>query len=226
MRSSFVTLAAFAGALVTLTSSEAAGGCCAHLETPGSRVFEEATPKTRESPPPDPSPRPTPLDYEAERLAVGNTYVDVFRTLQDDNSCSRFFGGPRVAVSVFNEFARRLRRKSLNVNNVGLIMSGSYTWYQDMESGASYRLFDEATINNNGPFVAVPSPSGTRFQIGRFPAATRPARALMLLHELGHLIRGPEGWLLQPDGGDAALSDRNTRTVESRCIEQLLALRE
>jgi hypothetical protein len=72
----------------------------------------------------------------------------------------------------------------------------------------------------------VPSPSGPRFQVGRFPAASRPARALMLLHELGHLIRGSEGWLLQPDGGDAVLSDRNTRTVESRCKEQLLALRE
>jgi hypothetical protein len=48
----------------------------------------------------------------------------------------------------------------------------------------------------------------------------------MLLHELGHLIRGPAGWLLPNDGGDAALSDRNTRTVESRCSEQLLALYE
>jgi hypothetical protein len=42
---------------------------------------------------------------------------------------------------------------------------------------------------------------------------------------MGHLIRGQDGWLLPNDGGDAALSDRNTRTVESRCLGQLLALR-
>jgi hypothetical protein len=226
---SFVTLAVSAGALVATfgaTPAKAADGCCAQLETPGSKVFEAEWPEARDAPPPDASPQPTPLDADAERLEVGDAYEDVFHALKDDNACSRFFGGPRVAVTVFNEFARRLRRRTLGVNSVGLMMSGSYTSHHDGKSGARYRLFDRAAINSNGPFVVIPPPSGTRFQVGRFPAATRPAKALMLLHELGHLIRGPDGWLLPNDGGDASLSDRNTRTVESRCIEQLLALRE
>lgn len=232
MRSSLVTHAVAAGAVLLAGAAfgaapaKAAGGCCADIEAPGTKVFEELRLEVRDAAPSDARPQPTPLDQEAEGLAVGETYEDVFRALKEDNSCSRFFGGPRVAVTVFNEFARRLRRRTVGTADVGLVMSGSYTWYQDGRSGASYRLFDEAAINSNGPFVVVPSPTGTRFQVGRFPAATRPAKALMLLHELGHLIRGPAGWLLPNDGGDAALSDRNTRTVESRCIEQLLALRE
>ncbi len=230
MRSSLVTRAVAAGAISLAVAAfgaapaKAAGVCCAGFEAPGMKIFEETPPEPRDATPPDASPQPTPLDHEAEGLAVGETYKDVFRALKDDNACSRFFGGPRVAVTVFNEFARRLRRKMLNEGNVGLIMSGSYTSYRDGRSGASYRLFDEAAINSNGPFFVVPPPSGARFQVGRFPAATRPARALMLLHELGHLMRGPSGWLLPNDGRDVALSDRNTRTVESRCIEQLLAL--
>ena len=232
MRSSLVTHAVAAGAMLLAVAArgaapaKVAGGCCADIEAPGTKVFEELRLEGRDATTPDARPQPTPLDHEAEGLAVGETYEDVFRALKDDNSCSRFFGGPRVAVTVFNEFARRLRRRMMGTAAVGLVMSGDYTTYQDGRSGASYRLFDEAAINNNGPFVVVPPPMGTRFQVGRFPAATRPAKALMLLHELGHLIKGPAGWLLPNDGGDAALSDRNTRMVESRCMEQLLSLRE
>lgn len=232
MRSSCVPLSIFAGALVAAAAlgagpAAAAGGCCGSPEAPGTRVFEEVRPEAGGVSPPGAAPRPTPLDYEAERLAVGGvTYRDVFRVLREDNPCSRFFGGPRVAVRVFNELARQLRRKPVGGGDVALTMTGSYTWYQDARSGASYRLFDEASVNSNGPFYVVPPPSGARYQVGRFPAASRAGKALMLLHELGHLIRGPSGWLLPNDGGDAALSDRNTRTVESRCLGQLLALRE
>ena len=232
MRSSFVTHAVAAGAALLASAAlgaapaEVAAGCCGGVEPPGTKIFEEMMPEAAEATTPAAAPQPTPLDEEAGALAVGETYGDVFRALKDDNSCSRFFGGPRVAVTVFNEFARRLRRRTLGAADVGLVMSGSYTRYQDRRSGASYRLFDQASVNSSGPFYVVPPPSGARFQVGRFPAATRRAKALMLLHELGHLIRGPAGWLLPNDGNDAALSDRNTRTVESRCLDQLLALRE
>ena len=232
MRSSLVTHAVAAGAIslavvaAGTAPSKAAVGCCANVEAPGTKIFEETMAEARDATTPDPSPQPTPLDTEAEGLAVGETYGDVFGALKDDNACSRFFGGPRVAVTVFNEFARRLRKRTLGAGEVALVMSGGYTSYRDGRSGASYRLFDEAAVNSNGPFFVVPPPSGARFQIGRFPAASRQAKALMLLHELGHLIRGPSGWLLPNDGRDAALSDRNTRTVESRCIEQLRALRD
>jgi hypothetical protein len=207
-------------------AARAAGGCCGDPEAPGTKVFDEVRPGAGGVKPPGASPRPTPLDHEAEGLAVGSAYRDVFQLLKDDNPCSRFFGGSRVAVKVFNELARQLRRKTLGAGDVGLVMKGSYTWYQDARGGASYRLFDEAAVNSNGPFFVVPPPSGARFQVGRFPATSRAGKALMLLHELGHLIRGPSGWLLPNDGGDAGLSDRNTRTVESRCLGQLLALRD
>jgi hypothetical protein len=233
MRSSLVTHAVIVGTLLLAIAvfgaapAKVAGGCCAQIETPGTKIFDEPGPEAREAMlPAAAAAQPTPLDHETEGLAVGKTYGDVFRALKDDNPCSRFFGGPRVAIRVFNDFARRIRKKTLGAGDVGLVMSGDYTTYQDGKSGASYRLFDEAAVNSNGPFFVVPPPSGARFQVGRFPAATRRAKALMLLHELGHLIRGPAGWLLPNDGGNAALSDRNTRTVESRCIEQLLALRE
>lgn len=231
MRSSFVTRAAAAGAALLAIAAfgaapaRAAMGCCANIEAPGTKVFDETGAEARAAAPPDAAPHPTPLDHEAEGLAVGETYRDVFRALKDDNPCSRFFGGPRRAVTVLNEFARRIRRKAVGAGDVGLVMKGDYTFYRDGRNGAYYRLFDEAAVNSNGPFFATPPPSGARFQVGRFPATTRPGKALMLLHELGHLIRGPSGWLLPNDGGDAALSDRNTRTVESRCLGQLLALR-
>lgn len=236
MRSLFVTHAVTAGATLLAIAAlgaapaQVAGGCCANVEAPGTRVFDEklfdgtGTEAREAAPPAAVAPQPTPLD--AEELVVGRAYEDVFRALREDNSCSRFFGGPRVAVTVLNEFARRIRRRTLGAGDLGLVMSGDYTSYKDGRSGAAYRLFDEAAVNSNGPFFVVPPPSGARFQVGRFPAATRPAKALMLLHELGHLIRGPSGWLLPNDGRDAALSDRNTRTVESRCLDQLLALRE
>ena len=35
---------------------------------------------------------------------------------------------------------------------------------------------------------------------------------------------GDGEWLLPDDGGDTRQSERNTRTVESRCLKQLLAL--
>ena len=231
MRSSLFPLAVSAGALLALAAAgaapgEAAGGCCAHFEAPGVTTSLGVNPEARDAPAPEAEPQPTPLDAGAEGLAAGQAYEDVFGMLKDDTPCSRFYGGPRVAVTVFNEFARRLRKRTLGVSNVGLVMSGDYTMYHDMKTGALYRLFEEAAINRSGPFFVTPPPTGARFQVGRFQAATRPAKALMLRHELGHLVRGADGWVLPNDGGDAALSDRNTRTVESRCLGQLLALRE
>jgi hypothetical protein len=231
MRSSLVTLAVAAMFCATAAfeaaPAKAAGGCCAPTQAPGTKLFEEDwTGAGAEPATPDAGPQPTPLDSGAEGLAVGSAYKDVYGALKGDNPCSRFFGGSRVAVTVLNEFSRRLSRKTLGARDVGLVMSGDYTLYHDMRTGASYRLFDNAVVNRAGPFAAVPTPSGARFRVGRFPAWSRKARALMLLHEMGHLVRGPDGWLLPNDGGDAALSDRNTRTVESRCLGQLLALGE
>jgi hypothetical protein len=170
-----------------------------------------------------------PLDAEALELADVGSYVDVYRILREENSCSRFFGGPVRSVHAFNNFARKLRLKYLDQRGVAIRMSGGFVIYHDQRTGARFRLFEESVINTRGPFFtsAAPGPLPSRMLVGRFPVPGKGARALTLLHELGHLVRSPEGgWLLPNDGGDQRLSERNTREVEERCLEQLMALRD
>jgi hypothetical protein len=173
-----------------------------------------------------PAPVPTPLD--ARGLAVAGAYGAVFRILSAENGCSRFFGGPAGAVEAFNQLARRLSIRPLGDRTVAIRMAGQFAHYRNSTTGAAYRLFDEATVNLNGPFGPdAGRPAAPRMWVGRFPAHTRQGQALILLHELGHLVRGPDGdWLLPNDGFDHALSARNTRTVEAHCVEQLRGVRD
>jgi hypothetical protein len=179
-------------------------------------------------PPPRPDPVPTPLDLSAQNLADEGSYADVYAILKEENSCSRFFGGPAQAVEAFNQFARQLKKKVLDQRGVAVRMSGSFTTYRNHLTGASYRLFDEAAVNSQGPFYNRGQVSGgSAMRVGRFPADTRQARALILLHELGHLVRRDGGgWALPNDGGDPVLSEQNTRKVEDHCVRQLLTLKD
>ncbi|MBC7930688.1 MAG: hypothetical protein H7Z38_08975 [Rubrivivax sp.] len=230
MRLSGVSFALIAGAFVQiiLGATVNAADCCAVFDETKSMVFEETKTEEASAPLANALPAPTPLDAGLEKFADKAAYADVFHMLKDDNSCSRFFGGPNRAVEVFNQLARQLRSKSLGADSIAIRMSGKYTKFYGALTGASYRLFEEAAINSNGPFaMRVPVPWLARRQIGRFPAQTRQARALILLHELGHLIEGADGkWLLPNDGDDAGLSDQNTRTVEAHCVRQVLALKD
>jgi hypothetical protein len=167
-----------------------------------------------------------PLDTESLELADEDSYMDVYRILKEENSCSRFFGGPVRSVHAFNYFARQLRKKSLGRGGIAIRMGGGFVIYHDHRTGARFRLFEESVINTAGPFFAGPEVRQARMQVGSFPAPSRGARALTLLHELGHLVRGEGGWLLPNDGGDQRLSEHNTREVEGRCLEQLLAIRD
>jgi len=174
-----------------------------------------------------PLPVPTPFDEARVELADRDSYADAYQILSRDNSCSRFFGGPAVAVEVLNSFALRLRRRNLGDGELAIRMSGDYENYHNLRTGGSYRLFKDASLNTSGPFSRRAEVRGPeRGQVvGRFPARSRQGRALVLLHEMGHLIRGRGGvWLLPNDGYDAAQSERNTQAVEGRCVEQLLAL--
>jgi hypothetical protein len=174
-----------------------------------------------------PLPVPTPFGAAAVKLADRKSYEDAYGILSRDNSCSRFFGGPAFAVEVLNSFALRLRRKHLGDGELAIRMSGDYDNYRNLRTGGAYRLFKEASLNTAGPFSRRAEVGATAREqvIGRFPARSRQGRALVLLHEMGHLIRGPGGaWLLPNDGRDAAQSARNTLAVEARCVEQLLAL--
>src|SRR6266542_1121538 len=131
---------------------------------------------------------------------LDRAYLDARTLLDHDSPCSQFYGGSK-SEQVLDELAVRLRTASINDSKIGIKMSGSFTWFVDSESGISYRLFEEAQPN------------------------TRRARILILLHELAHLIKGPNGmWLIPDDGDNPRLSHQNTLTVESRCGEQIRAL--
>jgi hypothetical protein len=89
----------------------------------------------------------------------------------------------------------------------------------------SYRLFDKAELNLDGPFYRI-SPSHPHRIIGGFRPNTREARVTILLHELGHLIGRPDKqWLLPNDGADERLSDENTARVIAVCGRQIRRLR-
>src|SRR5205085_5591160 len=110
----------------------------------------------------------------------------------------------------------QLRDGLIRDSGVGIRMSGAFTFYSRPEKGFSYRLFAEAHINSAGPFYRAKSFPTDPFipNVGSFRPNTREARVLMLLHELGHLIVGPEGkWLLPDDANNPEQSARNTALV-------------
>jgi hypothetical protein len=232
MRSSVVSFTRAAGALVIVLScaaraAVACNACCFESLESESAAPDVGAVVAGGGARAEAAPLPAPLLLPSAGLADAASYADAFRVLSEDNSCSRFYGGPRLALTVLNSLALQLKRRSLGPGPVGIRMSGDYTIYRDGSAGGTYRLFEEAVINTSGPFLMrVVMPRAPRMQVGRFAAETRQAKALLLLHEMGHLVLAPAGnaWLLPDDGGDARLSERNTQTIESQCLKQLLAL--
>jgi hypothetical protein len=158
---------------------------------------------------------------------IDKTYLDAYTILQESNSCSRFFGGPRVATSVLNSLHPRLKKTVLAENPAGIGMFGPITTVTDFETGIRYRLFEKALVNQAGPFYQSVNyqSQGYFHKIGHFAANTREARVSMLLHELGHLLQGADGrWLLPDDGGDDVQSAANTMTIMAKCSEQVKSL--
>lgn len=174
-----------------------------------------------------PAPVPTPLRLEGKSKAYRTAYMDAYRILSEENQCSGFYGGPSAALSVFNPLMSQLRTDFDPDSTIGISMSGPVTYIDDKRTGRSYRLFAEAKINLNGPFYKNKSVFLNRpvASVGSFPPNTREARVLLLLHELGHLVQGPEKhWLLPNDGDDVRLSVRNTKTVQTQCDKQIREL--
>ncbi|HEV7860434.1 MAG TPA: hypothetical protein VGO91_17585 [Pyrinomonadaceae bacterium] len=158
---------------------------------------------------------------------IDKTYLDAYTILQENNSCSRFFGGPRIATGVLNSLHPRLKKTSLAESPAGIGMFGPITTVTDFGTGVKYRLFEKALVNQDGPFYQSVNyqSQGYFHKIGHFSANTREARVSMLLHELGHLLQGPDGrWLLPDDGGDDALSAANTMTIMNKCSAQIKSL--
>ena len=119
-----------------------------------------------------------------------------------------------------------MKNKRLENQRVAIEMSGPYSNVHNRRTGATYRRFEQVLVNTNGPLTLPPVMSSTsKHTVGRFRTGTREARALILLHEIGHLLQGPDGnWLLPNDGTSSEISIQNTNTVQSYCLKQLTAL--
>ncbi len=199
----FALLALFFGALCWPNASRAGGGN-------GPEAVAAAVPELL---------APLPKD-ETLRQA----YLDAYRVLSRENSCSAFYGGPASSVAVLNRLAASARKGTLEAEGVGIRMAGEITYGRDNRTGARFRLFERVTLNSRGVFY-----NGHLFQTGRaagepnaLPLGARGLRVTLLLHELAHLLEGPDGrWLIPNDGGDLRQSTLNTRAVLARCAEQV-----
>lgn len=174
-----------------------------------------------------PAPIPPPLGSTFENKLYADSYMDAYRILKEENTCSRFFGGALNATQALNSFMEQLRNHRLDNPDVAVEMSGAVVLVQDDKTGTFYRLFERVAVNSFGPLSVQPMPTQAhRRLIGRFPSDTRAARALIILHEIGHLVQGADKrWLLPNDGHNPELSLRNTKTVENYCLKQLTALK-
>jgi hypothetical protein len=163
---------------------------------------------------------PSPLISEDKVL--GSAYYDTVNILSSENRCSEFFGGP-TSVDIFNELVGKIRKHSLSLG-VAMRMSGTTTNIHDTKTKRNYRTFDKVSLNSNGPFyrrkIAPWQP--TVPMVGRFAPNTQEARVLILLHELGHVMKGSDGqWLLPDDGKDEGLSRANSYKIEDVCESEI-----
>jgi hypothetical protein len=172
----------------------------------------------------EPPPR---LVFAKKDWDLTKAYFDVFAILSNENTCSSFYGGSRTATIVLNDFVMRVKTRPL-LREISFQMMGRPRLIRDPATGAFYRLFDRATVNSNGSFYQRRVDPMRKFpsDVGSFAPGSRPARALILLHELGHLIQGEDGeWLIPDDGYDGEQSKANTLLVQQACRAQLKALR-
>jgi hypothetical protein len=156
--------------------------------------------------------------------ALERAYLDVFSILSEDNSCSRFYGGLPATVAL-TAMVGKLRLTYFDPH-IAIRMKGETTIFQDARTGFSFRLFSTAEVNSGGSFYRGNSLYEARLPlIAHFPPNTKEARATILLHELGHLVRTADSlWLLKDDGTDFDQSRKNTDVVLKFCREQILAL--
>ena len=167
------------------------------------------------------------LEFAKRDRDLTQAYADVFKILSDQNTCSSFYGGARFATTVLNGFAPLVKRDTL-LREVSFQMVGRPRVIRDHATGRFYRFFDRTTVNRNGSFYQRRTDPMHKLpaDVGNFAAGSRQARALILLHELGHLIEGDDGaWLLVDDGHNAGQSKENTMRVLNACRTQLDALK-
>lgn len=154
-------------------------------------------------------------------------YSDVFQILSNQNPCSDFYHGPRAATLVLNDFVAHVKPEPL-LREISFQMAGKPRYVRDHSTGVVYRLFDRTTVNTNGSFYQrrIDPMRNVPSDVGAFLPGSRRARALILLHELAHLIEGENGaWLIPDDGFNAGQSRANTLRIQKVCRAQLHALK-
>jgi hypothetical protein len=174
-----------------------------------------------------PAPLPAaPSTLVGKDPVLGKAYYDTFKILSEDNSCSQFFGGSTRATVVFNTLMGAVQKEYLD-SSVGMRMSGEITTVTDAPTNTKFRLFKKASINAKGPFYRnrMSSAEPTVPRLGSYDPNTKAIRSFILLHELGHLMKGDDGnWLLPDDGKSEETSRANSAKIENVCGEQLKEL--
>jgi hypothetical protein len=152
---------------------------------------------------------------------IEKAYLDVYTILRDENACSKLYGGP-VAIEALNEMVRVLRPAYID-RKIAVRMSGTTTMFRNATTGFSFRMFEKAEINMQGSFYRSNSPLEHRIPlVADYQPNTRKTRAALLLHELGHLVRGADKkWILSDDGHDMDLSIKNTEYIVDVCREEI-----
>ena len=169
------------------------------------------------------SPKPVALtSNDPEKFGlIDLAYLDAFTILIGDNPCSRLFGGPH-ATSALTELVRNLRPRYLD-SKIAIRMSGPISTIQSNATGFAFRMFDKVELNLGGSFYRNRSATDGRYSISPIYAPnTRQTRVVVLLHELGHLVKNPDrSWVLVDDGDDPVLSLRNTEQVVATCRNEI-----
>ncbi len=169
---------------------------------------------------------PIPPEMIANDKVLESVYYHTLSILSTSNQCSEFFGGPAASMEVFNRLMGQVRKDALS-STVAMRMQGNTFNGEDARTGARYRLFSKVSINTNGPFFKKRNFNSEQsvFGVGSFGPNTREVRVLILLHELGHLMRGQDGtWLLPDDGGNEEISRNNSYKIEEVCGNQIKSL--
>lgn len=159
---------------------------------------------------------------------IDTAYIDAWMVLKENDSCGKFYGRPEASLYVLNNMVSQLKRRPFPNPNLGIRMSGTVTTIYANGLQVAFRKFKSARINSWGAFYRDTNytTKNPLSRIGRFQPNTREARALMLLHELAHLMKGADGnWLIPDDGNNPDLSASNTDTIAARCGGQISRLR-
>jgi RHS repeat-associated protein len=181
-----------------------------------------------------------PPSQSREARLLQEAIQDVIDILSGDSECSKLFRGT-VGIDALNSInftiqpiTRPGERSPVNNGNIGISMRVT----DEIPANMQYRIPVSAIVNSIGGFFQsayIDTSSGSPVtrnvpNFGGYGSNNRAVRALMLLHEIGHLILAGVGdgkpfWLLLDDTGNTSLSEQNTETVVNACREQLDRLR-